>query len=395
MAITEIDLKGKVLKPDIIYSNCIIRNAVIEANPFVQIFDLTVTLVNCKCREFSTAWFGAKSSIADNSDYLLKASDTCIANGISNLFVADNYTYSKSWYVSCYNGTSYVGFGLNIYGQGDMWNQKTVLTYTGSWLAFGVQMAKGGSIKNVSVKSTYIPPKEGTIAYYNTPFPEKLGHRGIVVDYDGTHNLGGSSGFVIENTCVSGFDTLYSISPANTFNADMIQLNRIQCGHGRKGVEGNQAQEKGNEINYISSWGNIHKLLQLGVTGKAQGGGWVVRGGNIAGFCVQLLDISLGGWNGLSISGIWAEGLGRIGSVMAKTDSYLPTVSIRDMTVRYALPEQAGKQTLFIGNSPKIVFRDCNLWYYRSPSTTETQTYSGVFTMDNCDTGKNVINILK
>lgn len=381
------DGQGKVLRlTGSITRGIIIKNAIIEANSFEQIFDTTVTLINCKAREFSTAWFGAKSIYQDNSVYLQKCIEVCISNNICNLFVADSYSYSKSLKASSLYKGNYVGFALNIYGQGDMWNDRTTLTYTGNEFAFGVQVAKGGSIRNLCIRGNYQAPAKNDASYYNTPFSVRSGYNGIVIDYDGSKNTSGSSGYTIENTWVDGFDVLYSISPNTvTYNGDMIRLNHIRCGNGRIGVQSNQGQEKGNEINYIASWGSIHTLIQIGKSGKFQAGQYVVRGGNIAGSCVELFDISLAGWNGFSVDGLFAESLGRIGTILAVTSSYMPAVSLDKLYIRFALKPDAGSQMLLSTNSPNLKISNSNLWYY-GPSG-DVMNFSGPAVFENCDFG--------
>ena len=80
------DLQGKTLNINgKISGNVIIKNAIIEANRYAQIFDTNVALENCKTDNFSVAWYGAKPTNADNSDAFQKSSDMCIKNNIYNL----------------------------------------------------------------------------------------------------------------------------------------------------------------------------------------------------------------------------------------------------------------------------------------------------------------------
>ncbi|MEP6949315.1 MAG: hypothetical protein ABI863_08580 [Ginsengibacter sp.] len=369
-----------------------IQNAIIEANPYIQIADTTVTFINCKTKEFSSAWYGAKSTNADNSVQLQKCINTCIKNGIKNLYIADNYSYSQTLKAFNISNGQYIGWALNIYGDGDRWDDRQTLHYTGSGIAFGVQLAKGGSISKLTIKGNYKPPKNTGPVYYNTPFPVKPGNSGIVIDYDGSKNTGGSTGFFIEDTDVDGFDVLYDISPNGaTYNADIIHLNNIHCGNGRIGVRSGQAQEKDNEINGIFSWGSIQVLIQIGKSGKVQAGNYVVRGGNVAGGCVQLFDISLSGWNSFHVYGLYAESIARIGTIYARTDLYNPTAGLNGLEVKFQTPDNAGAQTLFTGNSYKIIFRDCDMWYYDGKKG-NPMTWAGNFTFDNVDFGGGVWN---
>lgn len=81
------DLQGKVLKLNSKILSGTIRNAIIEANPYVQVFDTSVILQNCKAREFSTAWYGADEKLNDNWVYLQKTIDVCNINKIKNKLI--------------------------------------------------------------------------------------------------------------------------------------------------------------------------------------------------------------------------------------------------------------------------------------------------------------------
>lgn len=365
-----------------------IHNAIIEANPYLEIFAPEVTLVNCKTKEFSTAWYGAKSTIGDNSSQLQKCIDTCIANNIKNLYVADNYSFATSLKVAHLSGSTYLAVGLNIYGDSDMWDQKTTLTYTSNTgFAIGWQLAKGGSVSNLWIHGNYTAPAHVDSSYYTTAFTTRTGFNGIVIDYDGTKNTGGSTAFHVKDIMVDGFDVLYSVSPNGvTFNADGLVFTNIRCGNGRIGFQSGQAQEKGNQINNVMSWGSLHTLFSIGKEGKFQGGHYTVIGGNIAGNCVELFDISLSGWNGFSVTNFYAESIARLGTIYAWTSTTRVPVSLNNMNIRFALKSAAGSQTLLLSNSARVKISNSNLWYYGTVG--ETMLFSGQFTFENCDFGQ-------
>lgn len=385
------NLHGKVLKIEAkISGNVTIQNAIIEANPYVQIFDTSVVLQNCKAREFSTAWYGAKRSRTDNSRYLQITSDACIANGINNLYVADSYRYSQSLKIcNLYNGI-YTGVNLNIYGDGNMHNQQQTLTYTGTGFGIGVQVAKGGSIRGLWLKGNYEPSTATGANYYNTAWPEMPGHNGIVVDYDGTLNTSGSTDFKVVDCNVSNYDVAYSISPnAVTFNADNLLFDRIRVHDSRIGFQSNQAQEKGNIITFIESWGKLHTLIQIGKSGKFQAGNYVIQNGNIAGEPVQLFDIVLSGWNTFHVKNMYAEALGRVGGINAwTTQAILPAVITID--ARMKSQTVAGVQTIFTSNTSRIHLRDSRIAYFGE--TGFNMNFSGHMTIDNCDFGASRVN---
>lgn len=182
---------------------------------------------------------------------------------------------------------------------------------------------------------------------------------------------------------------LYDISPNGvTFNADIIRFTNIHCGDGRIGIRSGQAQEKGNVIDGIYSWGKLNTLIQIGKSGKYQGGKYDVYNCNIAGNCYQLFDINLSGWNGFSMIGGSIEGISTLGTINAWNSVYMPPVNIANLTVRF-LP---GNQTLFTSNSAKVKLSDCALWFYDGKCC-QPMNFTGPMTFDNCDFGRGeVIN---
>lgn len=353
------DASGKVMHISGKISGFVtIKNAIIEANPYIQIFDTTVTLQNCKTREFSTAWYGASNKIPDNSASLQKCINTCISNNITNLYCADSYVYSKTLHACNIVGGRYVGFGLNFYGDGDQWNQRQVLTYTGNVLAYGVQVAKGGCFRGISLHGT----NAGS---------------GICVDYDATGYMSGSTGFFIENCYVGNFDINYNISATGMpANGDIIHLNNIHSGKCRVAFRSSQSQNKGNEINGFYSWDSCGIAIQL------INGNLIVRGGDIANYCGQLLDVNISGWNSFSIQGLFAERMYSLGNVYAANSVYLPPVNLQDMSIRF-IP---GTQTLFTTNSPKVRISNSALWFYTGQCCLP-MNFSGPVLWDNNDCG--------
>ena len=388
------DLQGKVLdRNGCIYGNVEIRNAILSGNPYIRKFDTTVRFTNCKAREFSTAWYGASSKINDNHIYLQKSIDACIISGVSkNLYIADSYKFSKTLKLQyLYNG-SYTGFALNFYGDGDIWDRRTKLTYTNTDLtspAIAIQMAKGGRVSNFTLTGSYPAPIYYDSSYYFNAFPSYPGYSGIVVDDDRSNTTSGRTGLKIEDIVVDGFDVLYDISPNGvTYNADIIRLTDIQCGHGRIGVRSNQAQEKGNIINNIASWGRIHTIFQSGKSGKFQGGDYVINGGNIAGLPVQLLDVQQSGWNNLSINDLYAESLGRIGYIGSSTSQHKIPITLNKVRIRFAPRELAGEQVLITSQAPRLIVNNSILWYYGYVG--RIMKFSGNIIFDNCDFGASI-----
>jgi len=260
------------------------------------------------------------------------------------------------------------------------------LNYTGTTgFALGIQYGKGSEIDHLKILGKFISPQNTGIDYYNIPMEEygiNTGTSGLVIDYDGSLNTGGSTGLSIHDMWITGFEILYSISPnAVTYNADILIFENIRCGNGRVGFQTGQAQEKGNMIRGIYSWDNIHTLIRIGQAGKAQAGNYTIDGGNIAGGCIRLFDIRESGWFASSISNIFSESIGSIGSITAgSSQNELPT-AIKSCIFDFAYKSQAGTQRLLYCNSYYIKFQDCIFRYYGEK---DELNMHGWGTFENC-----------
>src|SRR5450631_175803 len=297
------DLHGKILNISAkISGNCIIKNALLEANPFIQIFDTTVTLMGCRAREFSAMWYGASSNNKDNSAAFQKSINTCI-NTMPLYIPRGTYNFSRSLKIFVlYNG-AYNGASIHIYGEGGIWDAGTILHYTGNDFALGGQVLKGAEIDHLTITGNFHSPAIEGAAYYSIPFSAyndpKVGQNlsGIIIDYDGSKNTGGSTAVQLHDLNVSNFAIDYLISPNGyTYNAEIIIMENIRCGDARLGISSGQAQEKGNVIRGLYSWGRIHTIFATNIYGKNQAGNYTLDGGNIAGLPVRLIYNPESGW---------------------------------------------------------------------------------------------------
>lgn len=169
----------------------------------------------------------------------------------------------------------------------------------------------------------------------------------------------------------------FSISPNGvTFNADILIFENIHCGDARIGFANGQAQEKGNVIRGIYSWGRIHTLYSAGKLGKSQAGSYTIDGGNIAGSCIRLFDISQAGWYTTSISNLFAESIASIGSILTQIPA-----NISNCTFHFGVPSVIGRQTLLCTNNEKIVFNSCIFRYY---GLKDPMKFIGNATCNNC-----------
>jgi len=377
-----------------------IRGGIIDAALGQWIFDTTLTLnpEGTYGTAFSAKWFGA-GRVKDNSVALQKGINTILGNPetLRDFIIPKGvYDFSKPLIIqSIYKG-QYVGATIHLYGESSFWDccNGTTLRYTATnGFAIGLQVAKGTEINNVAITGQFKAPAGNDSTYYNIPFDKyndangKCGlmYAGIVIDYDGSKNISGSTGVKIHDVYVGNFSIDFLVSPnGKTFNADILIFENIHCGDARVGFAGGQAQEKGNVIRGIYSWGNMHTLICIGRYGKSQAGHYIIDGGNVAGRCIRLFEISQAGWFASSITNIFSESLGTIGTITTQ----LPT-SISNCTFDLMFPEQIGKQNLFYSDNAKTKFSNCMFRYYGS---NQPMKFTGYATYDNCFFSGPVVN---
>jgi hypothetical protein len=369
-----------------------IRGGIIDASLGQWIFDTTLTIIpeGTYGQVFSAKWFGA-GKVKDNSDALQKGINTILANHetLRDFFIPKGvYNFSKPLTIASIYKGQYTGCTIHLYGESSFWDccSGTTLRYTSTdGFAIGLQVNKGTEINNLVITGQFKAPGGADSVYYNTPFEKfkdangKCGetYAGIVIDYDGSKNSGGSTGVKIHDVFVGNFSINYLVSPnGKTFNADILLFENIRCGDAKVGFASGQAQEKGNVIRGIYSWGSIHTLISIGRYGKSQAGNYLVDGGNIAGKCIRLFDISQSGWYSTTIANLFSESLATIGTITTQ----IP-VSISNCTFHFVFPEVIGKQTLFYTNNEKTKFSNCIFRYYGSK---QAMKFSGSATYDNC-----------
>lgn len=370
-----------------------IRGGIIDASMGQWIFDTTLTIYpeGTYGNDFSARWFGADSKLKDNSAALQKSINTIIenTNTLRNLYIPKGtYNFNKSLTIAYIYKGQYSGSTIHVYGATSFWDccTGTTLKYTGTdGFALGLQCNKGTEINNLAITGQFKAPAGADAEYYNIPFEKykdasgRCGdmYAGIVIDYDGSKNVSGSTGVKIHDVSVGNFSFDYMVSPnGKTFNADILIFENIRCGDARVGFASGQAQEKGNVIRGIYSWGSIHTLVSIGKYGKSQAGNYLIDGGNIAGRCVRLFDISQSGWYSTTIANIYAESIASVGNI----SSGIPN-GISNCTFHFVFPTVIGRQTLFNSNTDKTKFTNCIFRYYGSNLPMK---FTGAAQYDNC-----------
>lgn len=369
-----------------------IRGGIIDASLEQWIFDTTLTLMpeGTYGKDFSAKWFGA-GRVKDNSSALQKGINTVLANNdkLRNFYIPKGtYNYSVPLTIANTYKGQYSGCTIHMYGETSFWDccSGTTLRYTSTGgFALGLQLNKGSEINNLAITGQFKSPGGSDTVYYNTPYEKYTDangkcndyYYGLVIDYDGYKNVGGSTGIKIHDVAVSNFTIDYMVSPnGKTFNADILIFENIKCGDAKVGFASGQAQEKGNVIRGIYSWGSIHTLISIGRHGKWQAGFYTIDGGNVAGRCIRLFDISQSGWYASSISNLYSESIASIGNIY----SQIPT-AINNCNFHLLYAKVIGKQTILNSNNDKIKFSNCIFRYYGS---NEDMKFSGNATYDNC-----------
>ena len=369
-----------------------IRGGIIDAAYSQWIFDTTLTVSpeGTYTNVFSAKWFGA-GYVKDNASVLQKGINTVLSNSavLRNFFIPRGvYPFSKPLTVASIYKEQYSGCTIHIYGESSFWDSGTgtTLQYTATdGFALGLQLNKGTEINNLTILGQFKSPSDVDSVYYNIPFDQYNDvngkctpqYAGLVIDYDGSRNSSGSTGIKVHDVNIGNFTINYSISPnGKTVNADILLFENIRCGNAKVGFATGQAQEKGNVIRGIYSWGSIHTLYVAGKYGKAHAGSYTIDGGNIAGRCIRLFDISQAGWYSTNISNIFAESLGSIGSISTQ----IP-MNISNSTFHFVYANKIGRQTLLSSNNEKTAFSNCIFRYY---GKTDPMKFMGRATFTNC-----------
>lgn len=370
----------------------IIRGGIIDAPMGQYIFDTTINIFpeGTYGDKFSAKWFGA-GRVKDNAGALQKGINTMLANQgtLTNFFIPKGvYPFGRPLLVFSIYKEKYVGCTIHIFGESFFWDSGsgTTLEYTATdGYALGLQVNKGSEINNLTIRGQFKSPGGKDSLYYNIPFEKfqdangkcNMMYAGIVIDYDGSKNPSGSTGVKVHDVSVGNFSIDFLVSPnGQTFNAEILLFENIRCGDAKIGFVSAQAQEKGNVIRGIYSWGSIHTLYSAGRFGKSQAGHYTIDGGNIAGRCVRLFDITQIGWYSTAISNLFAENIATIGSIT----SQIP-MGISNCTFHFVYSRQIGKQNLLNTNNENIAFTNCIFRYY---GLKDPMKFSGKATFNNC-----------
>lgn len=382
-------LGTKILKvnPGVkIYGTGTINGGYIDASYYQDIFDTSLT-INIKGGAYnvvSTSWFGASPSKKDNTPYFQKAINAAIPNPSILYTPAGVYNDSTSLRIQGIYLGNYSG--VSLHWKGDYrFNgafSGTVINYlnTGNF-AIGIQMGKGVILEGLSIQGKFKPPTTTGETYYNTSYGDYMDTScteymsGIIVDPYANQNgsTSGSTGILFKDMSVSGFTTLFKISPAGTANAEEIIADRVNFGDGRVGWLSGQPQEKQNVIRNSMVWGRLFVFFK----NYYQSGNYHIHDINIAGGVVQIFDINQSGWFPTKIDNIYAESIGRVGRLYTGAMN----LAVENSVFQFAYKADAGNQYLVTSNSLNVTFRNCDFRYF---GQTYSMAFSGVAAYDRC-----------
>jgi len=153
----------------------------------------------------------------------------------------------------------------------------------------------------------------------------------------------------------------------------------IQLGDAKVGFQTSQAQEKGNILRGIYSWGSIHTIFSIGNSGRGQAGNYYVDGANIAGRCVRVFNLNVGGWFPSFFDKIYCESIGSIGYIY----SDMP-ISVSNSVFDFAVHSARESIILLSSNTysgNKTKFENCTFRHY---GFSFPLRFSGGAAFENC-----------
>lgn len=389
------DLQGKTLSANNykIHGTGTIINTDLDFSVNQVVFDTSINLKNVTTAKtpFSTIWYGTSSTNADNWWNIQKSINVCRDNHLECFTPGRGiYKYSKTLDVSLIVNNAYKFCSIKFTGDASYWDMGsgTTFQYTGlTGPAFNMQLNKGSIVQYVSFKGTWKAPVGTDSVYFNIPengYVDKSGladdYTGIAIDYyppfDG-HTISGSTGITMQSVSIQNFGTLlYFTHNGITLNDEAHTINDLHLGDGKYGIVSTQAQSKAISVTNLFSWGSIYSVVNIGLKGRAQAGNFSFDIANIAGRCIEPINISQGHWFSSSFNNWFCESIGRVGTFLTQ----IP-LSITNST--FDLNTNLSKQRIvFSSNSPAVNVSNSTVRYY--DGLVSDVVFHGAGTFNNC-----------
>lgn len=372
------DLKGKQLTINNfkIHGTGTISNADIDASVNQVIFDTSINLKNITTAKtpFSTVWYGASPANADNWWNIQKSINVCRDNNLwcftPGLGI---YKYSKTLEVSKIVNNAYQFCYVHFSGDAPLWynGKGTIFQYTGTTgPALNLQLNKGSEIDHIVFNGLWRSPGGSDSVYFNLSESQYKDQSGLPDNYSGItidNNLpingitnSGSSGNYLHEISLQGFGMGIAMSQNGvTRNNDATTFEHIYFIDNLKyGFVNGQAQEKGNVVSYVVSWGSIYNVINIGHFAAKQSGHYSFPHGNIAGRCIEPFNISQALWFPSSFDDWYCENIRDIGTLSTQ----IP-LSFSNCTFEMALG--ISKQRIALtSNSGEVNFINSIIRYY-------------------------------
>jgi len=290
-----------------------------------------------------------KPQKGDNWSYLQTAINTCIAEGIKDIYFSKgNYSISKPLVLE--NDGKF--FSLNLIGEdAAQFNQETsearIICTFSEGFAIGYQMARSSLIKGLVIYGTGRGKDERFDVY-----------SGVSIDpYNRKKNgTSGSSGITISNCRIRNFTVGISISQNGvTLNAENIHVEKCSIDGVKVAYATCQRQSKENTVRDLICWENVETVFDGVSYGQGLGVIPYIDGVNIAGSVYQVFDFGPQLF-ATSAQKIFAENITRIGNIV---DGGVG-VTIRDSHFDFNWNKFPASH--FKGNW--ITFDNCSMRYY-------------------------------
>lgn len=367
-----------------------IQDGYVQASLYQDIFDTTV-IVKIKGGAYgmiSTSWFGCSPSKANNTVYFQRAIDASKSKDMTMYTPGGIYKDSSALLIAdTYNG-DYTGVSLKWKGEYvfNMPGSGSQINYLNNGnFALGIQKGKGIFIEGISLVGKFASANKADPGtnYYNIAYADYLDTTcteylsGVIVDpFTNVSGTGGSTGILFKDMYVSGFTTLFNISPTSvTLNAEEIIADRIVFGRGRTGWLNGQSQEKQNVIMNSMAWSGLHTLFYASY--QVGTGNYHIHDINVAGSVINLFYINQSGWFPTKIDHIYAESIGSVGTLYTSA----MVISLTDCVFSFASKASAGTQYLVKSNNLKVRFNSCDFTYF---GQSYDMTFSGLATFIGC-----------
>jgi hypothetical protein len=297
-------------------------------------------------------YISVKPVAGDNWVYLQGEINRAIRNGIKNIYVKPGrYPVSKPLTLEKWNGSDRAFFSLNLISSfaGHFSNMQTepVIEATfseGPLLNF--QLARSCKVLGIVFKGT------GKKDFSNQFTP----YAGISVDYYKNQGSSGSSGILIQECRIRGFEVGYVESPNGvSLNAENCHVENCSIEHCHISYASTHRQSRQNTVRNLISWENVDIVFDGKTYGQQLGLMPFIDGANIAGGVKQVINYPHQQYS-TSARGISAEIIHRIGDIEAGAGS----VTFYDCS--FDFDKNVFPDSHFKGNGVK--FEGCSMRYY-------------------------------